>query len=44
MSLVAHRFGLVEFRIFVLVFSIVMPEENDNKYSKFDTSKLMRYQ
>ena len=40
-SLVAHQFGRVEFRIFVLNFQLRLPEENINKYLKFDTSKSM---
>ena len=36
LSLVAHWFGLVEFWIFVLIFQLHMPEENNNKNSKFD--------
>ena len=44
MSLVAHRFGRVEFRIFVVVFYRQAQLKNQNKYSKFDTSKSMSYQ
>ena len=46
MSLVAHRFGRVEFQIIVLIFDffqLSMPEGNNNKHSKFDTSKSMSY-
>ena len=41
MSLVAHRFGRVEFRIFVIVFFKQAQLKNQNKYSKF---KSMSYQ
>ena len=39
MSLVGHRF-----RIFVLIFELRQPEENNNKYLKFDTYRSMSYQ
>ena len=33
-----------EFRIFVWIFQLRLPEEYNNKYSKFDTSKSMSHQ
>ena len=48
----AHNFWLMsllidlnfECGIFVLISQLRLPEENNNKYSKFDTSKSMSYQ
>ena len=42
LSLVANRFGSVEFQYF-LFFLVRLPVENNNKYSKFDISKSMSY-
>ena len=47
MSLVSHPFGSVKFRISNICFEffqVRLPEENNDKYSKFDTSKSMSYQ
>ena len=41
MFLIAHRFERVEFRKFVFFFQLCFPVENNNKYSKFATSKSM---
>ena len=47
MSLVAHCFRGVEFRIYNIeylfwFFQVLLPEENNNKYSNFDMSKSIR--
>ena len=47
MSLVAHRFGRYEFGISNICFDFFQVgclKKNNNKYSKFDTSKSMSYQ
>ena len=47
MILVAHRFGRVKFRIFVVVFlqaGALEKIKTNIPYSKFDTSKSMSYQ
>jgi hypothetical protein len=39
MSSAAHRFGRVEIGIFVLIFALRLPAENNSKYSIFKIQK-----